>query len=108
MKRLCKVDCFKNYFSSISTVPDTQPILPNLISQTDTKLDQIVIHEQEVVDMLETLNVYKASGPDGISNKMLKSIAMAIAKPLTTLYNRLLEECQLPDTYKYSEIISLF
>ena len=42
-----KIECFNNYFSSISTIPDTQPILPNLISQTDTKLDQIVTHEQE-------------------------------------------------------------
>ena len=58
--------------------------------------------------MLETLNVYKASGPDGISNKMLKSVAKAIAKLLTTLYNRLLEECQFPDIYKYSHVISLF
>ena len=33
---------------------------------------------------------------------MLKSVAMAIAKPLTILYNRLLEECQCPDIYKYS------
>ena len=102
-----KVECFNDYFSSVSTVPDTQSILPNLISKTDAKLDQIVIHEQEVIDMLETLNVYKASGPDGISNKMLKSVAMAIAKPLTILYNRLLEECQFPYIYKYSHVISL-
>ena len=52
-----KVECFNDYFSSISTVPDTHPILPNLISKTDAKLDQIVIHEPEVIDMLETLNV---------------------------------------------------
>ena len=103
-----KIECFNDYFSSISTVPDTQPIPPNLISKTDAKLDQIVIHEQKVIDMLETLNVYKASGPDGISNKMLKSVAVAIAKPLTILYNHLLEECQFPDIYKYSHVISLF
>ena len=34
-----KVECFNDYFSSISTVLDTQPILTNLISQTDSKLD---------------------------------------------------------------------
>ena len=103
-----KVECFNDYFSSIFTVPDTQPILPNLILKNDAKLDQIVIHEQEVIDMLETLNVHKACGPDDISNKMLKSVAMAIAKPLTILYNRLLEECQFPDIYKYCHVISLF
>ena len=49
--------------------------------------------------MLETLNVYKVSGPGGISNKMLKSVAMAIEKLLTILYKRLLEECKFPDIY---------
>ena len=42
---------------------------------TDVKLEQIVISEQEVVDMLETFNIHKASGPDDISNKMVKSAA---------------------------------
>ena len=58
--------------------------------------------------MLETLNVYKVSGPGGISNKMLKSVVMAIEKPLTILYKRLLEECKFPDIYKNSHVISLF
>ena len=52
--------------------------------------------------MLETLNIHKASGPDGISNKMMKSVATAIARPLTSLYNRLLKNGQFPEIYKYS------
>ena len=71
-------------------------------------MEQIVIFEQEVVDMLETLNMHKASGPDGISNKTMKSVAKAIAKPLTSLYNRLLINGQFPEIYEYSHVIPLF
>ena len=103
-----KVECLNEYFTSISTISDEQPQLPNLFPKTDAKLEQIVIFEQEVVDMLETLNIHKASGPDGISNKMMKSVAKAIAKPLTSLYNRLLINGQFPAIYKYSHVIPLF
>ena len=57
--------------------------------------------------MLETLNTHKASGPDGISNKMMKAVAQAIAKPLTALHNRLLKNHIFPEIYKYSLVTSL-
>ena len=103
-----KVECLNEYFTSISTLSQDQPALPNLIPKTDAKLDQIIISEQEVIDMLETLNVNKASGPDGISNKMMKCVAKAIAKPLTSLYNPLLKHNHFPNIYKYSYVIPLY
>ena len=54
------------YFTSISTISEDLSALPKLMTRL------IKISEQEVIDMLETLNKFKASGPDGISNKMMK------------------------------------
>ena len=102
-----KVECLNEYFTSISTISDEVPQIPNLIPKTDARLEQIEISEQEVLDMLETLNTDKASGPDGISNKMMKAVAQAIAKPLTALYNRLLKNHIFPEIYKYSLVTSL-
>ena len=95
-----KVECLNEYFTSISTISDEVPQIPNLIPKTDARLEQIEISEQEVLDMLQTLNTHKASGPDGISNKMMKAVAQAIAKPLTALYNRLLKNHIFPEIYK--------
>ena len=67
-----KVECLNEYFTSISTISEEQPAVPHLNPKTDAKLDQIIISEQEVIDMLETRNIHKASGPDGISNTMMK------------------------------------
>ena len=66
-----KVECLNEYFTPISTILDEVPQIPNLIPKTYARLEQIEISEQEVLDMLETLNTHKASGPDDISNKML-------------------------------------
>ena len=102
------VECLNEYFTSISTISDEQPQLPNLFPKTDAKLEQSVIFEEEVVDMLEPLNIHKAPGPDGISNKMMKFFAKAIAKPLISICNRLLINGQFPEIYKYSHVIPLF
>ena len=79
-----------------------------MIPKTDAKLDQIIIYEQEVFDIIEIINVHKASGPDGISNKMMKCIAKVIAKPLTSLCNRLLKHNHFPYIYKYSHVIPIY
>ena len=74
-----KVECLNEYFTSISTISEEQPAVPHLIPKTDAKLDQIIISEQDIIDMLETLNIHKASGPDGMSDTMLKYVEKSIA-----------------------------
>ena len=37
---------------------------------------------------IELLNPNKATGPDEISNKMLKAVAKEVSVPLNILYNR--------------------
>ena len=46
-----------------------------------------VCTEEEFCKMLQSLDVSKANGPDGISATMLKSTANAIAPLITNLFN---------------------
>ena len=62
-----KADCLNIYFTSISTVPDVTPDLPVFHLKTIEKLESFEITEQEVYDVLSSLNVNKASGPNFIS-----------------------------------------
>lgn len=78
-----KVECLNDNFCSISSAPNVQPELPDLMQKINSKLESITITEDEIIDILKSLNIRKASGPDLISNRMLKSIAVAIARPLT-------------------------
>ena len=64
--------------------------LPAFHLKTNEKLESLKISEQEVCDILSSLNVNKASGPNFISYRLLKSVARAVSKPLTTLFNRLI------------------
>ena len=57
---------------------------------------------------LRTLDVNKATGPDGISPRLLKETAHQIAPSLSTLFNRSLDSGSLPEEWKLANIITVF
>ena len=70
-----KADSLNAYFESVSSLDDSQANLPPFSALTDTTLDNIEITEDEVSDVIENLDPNKASGPDLISNKMMKKVS---------------------------------
>ena len=55
-----------------------------------------------------SLDVNKATGPDGISPRLLKETAYQIAPSLSTLFNRSLDSGSVPKEWKLSNIIPVF
>ena len=49
--------------------------------------EDIPCTEQEIFNLLNALDTNKASGPDGISGRMLKGTAVSITPALTELFN---------------------
>ena len=60
---------------------------PSVRSRTGAKLSRIRFREKEVRMRLKKLDVSKANGPDGISARVLRQCAGALAKPLARLYS---------------------
>ena len=60
--------------------------------------------EQEVFNLLNTLDTNKASGPNGISGKMLKSTAISITPILTELFNLSITSGKIPSNWKLSSV----
>ena len=58
--------------------------------------------------LIEVLNPNKASGDDGISHKMLKSVSKTVSKPLCILMNRSFHEGIFPDIWKLANVIPIF
>jgi hypothetical protein len=59
-------------------------------------LSDIEVCEQDVIDIISTLNVDKAVGHDIISNRMLLAVKNEIAKPMSLLFNRSIQEMVFP------------
>ena len=69
--------------------------------------EELLCSEDEVTDLLLSLNTSKANGPDGISATMLKSTAYSIAPGLTKLFNKSISTGQLPSPWKTSSIVPI-
>ena len=62
-----KIEALNTFFSPISTIDDTNVSLPNMYSLCNNILSNIIIEEQEISDIITTLPVNKAIGPDCMS-----------------------------------------
>ncbi|CAG2191686.1 unnamed protein product [Mytilus edulis] len=70
-----KADLLNSYFCNISTSSDDGVTPPDLPLRTQHSLDIDEITEDEIKDILKSLEIGKASGEDCISHQMLKYTA---------------------------------
>lgn len=103
-----KANMLNSYFISQATVSDDNKPLPQLIIPSQYSLQSVKIPSQDVKDVLLNLNITKASGPDLISPRLLKEGAEILATPLTTVFNRSLEYCYFPSSWKNANVSPIF
>ena len=75
--------------------PDDLPI---------TVISDVALTSEEVCDVLEALDVDRATGPDKIPAKLLKNFASHICSSLCALFNKSLSLGKLPSEWKLSNI----
>ena len=81
--------------------------MPAFEYKCQKRISSITCTPDKVASLIELLNPNKATGPDGISNKMLKAVSKEIAVPLSILFNRSFREGKFGEIYKYSNAIPL-
>ena len=69
-----KANILNSYFQSQTLLDEQNAVLPNLpgINRLNSHLDNIVFTKLEVESVLKTLVVGKASGPNGVSHRILR------------------------------------
>ena len=55
-------------------------------------LDSIIIHTEDVKDVLDNLNATKSCGPDLMSPRLLKEGSHILSKPYSSLFNSFLQQ----------------
>ena len=103
-----KTNLLNDYFCGISSIDESNLALPNFDKRTNAVMPDIKILQSEVVDVLRILKVNKASGPDGISHRMLKNTSHTISVPLTKLFNLSLRLHVYPSLWKSANVMPLF
>lgn len=69
---------------------------------------EIDIEEDDICKALESINVNKGAGPDGISPKLLRNCVASLTEPLTTLFRKSFDEGHMPAALKTSRIVPIF
>jgi hypothetical protein len=82
--------------------------LPPVQFLTDQRLNKITTNENEVLKILKSLDIGKANGSDGVSNRLLKEASQSIASPLSDLFNKSFTLAQVPKKWKESNICPIF
>ncbi len=78
-----------------------------VVSTEEDNIDDFLCTVEEVYGLLSSLDASKATGPDGISARMLKMSAEFIAPSVTTLFNLSLQSGHVPHEWKRSTIVPI-
>ena len=92
---------FSRCFNYVCPPLTTATLPPPLTTECPAN---ILCSEEEVYEYLSKLDVSKASGPDGMSAKMLKETAQSITPAVTKLFNISITVRELPSDWKHALI----
>ena len=68
----------------------------------------ITTSQKEIEEKICKLKVKKATGPDGLSARLLKYAGMSIAPFLTSVFKQSVEACKPPDQWKIARVCAAF
>ena len=102
-----KATFLNDYFSSCFSTT-----VPPLAQQSDEHQpsyspDDFLCIEDEVAALIRSLDISKATSPDGISARMLKGTVDSIVPSLTKLFNISIKAGQFPQCWKESSIVPI-
>ena len=104
-----KAEILNNHFASVFTKED-KSYMPTLDIKTKHLkiLETIDISLETLTKNLKSLNISKASGPDGINARILRETADQLAPALKIIFEKSLDEGVLPHQWKEAHVVALF
>ena len=100
---------FNTYFHSVYQPPSNPAPADNSVGPCELPpLSSMKLTSSEVCKVLQALDPFKASGPDGIPTRILKECAPQLADSLCLLFNKSLLTSEIPSEWKAANIIPLF
>ena len=96
-------------FTSVFTKENPYGAIPAAdYEYSGSLLKFLEITEEMVMKVLNKLDVNKSAGPDGITNRLLKSCKEALVKPLTKIFRKSMETGIVPMAWKEANVSPLF
>ena len=103
-----KANILNEQFSSVfNKNEDTSTIKDKGLSPF-TPMEPITVSTDGVRKLLNGLNMHKATGPDGVSPRLLKTLSDELAPVLTVLFQASINQGILPQEWKKANVVPIF
>ena len=102
-----KAELLNNQFKNVFTLEDMDS-MPDPLPMKYKPICDITIYPEGIQKLLSNLNPHKATGPDGISPRILKELAPELAPILSFIYQTSLNTGKLPQDWKTANISPIF
>ena len=100
-----KANLLNEFFCEQTVLNNQNAVLPNITPYTvASRFTELVLTPDEVESLLKSVADGKASGPNGLNNKILKELASEISEPLCSLFNYSLSLGSFPSSWKDANI----
>ena len=99
-----KAKLFTTFFCKQCTMNVTTSVLPILTYKTNERLDNVAVTINDIIPLIRKLDPNKATGPDGISCKMLLLCGDTVTLPLKILFTNILSTGIYPNTWKLANV----
>ena len=104
-----KATILNDFFIEQTNLDISSAALPPMnFIQTRKFLSTVITSKEEVFNLLNSVNVAKACGYDGIGNRILKLCARGISYSFSIVINISLELGVFPDSWKCANVVPLF
>ena len=100
-----KANILNNYFQQQTILQKQNTTLPALPPPIyHAQLSSIVLTPLEIESAIKTLKVGKVSGPNGLSNRIMRELNPIIPDPFCSLFNQSLRQGIVPAPYKDANV----
>ena len=99
-----KANLLNSFFTEQTLLDDSQANLPETLNVPNNTLDSLSTTPDGVKQILKTLPLGKAAGPDRINNRILKELSEPLSLPLCDLFNFSLSSGKVPKIWKQANV----
>ena len=99
-----KASTFNKHFSNQCKLNINNSILPPFNFLTNNSLDTISISNEDILNILNSLNPNKSHGPDNISIRMLQLCGDSIVVPLKIIFDNIIHTGSYPSLWKRANV----
>jgi hypothetical protein len=102
-----KADAFNSYFASQASLDTARVWHPGEPPPSGCTVPDLHVTEHDVFKLLTSLDAGKATGPDGIGNRLLREAAPGISAVLAKMFQFSVDQGYFPQNWKLAHVVPL-